>query len=316
MSNLKVLNSGSKNTEARLYVIKPDLHAPYHDVFAFALFLKIAKILKPYGLIDLGDLADMERFSRFRKISGRYPIRAELNAADLALSELESLNVKEKWMTEGNHEIRFNDWRDNFSLVHLEDHLYQEEIRELQLTKPQQAYIDFFQLKERGWNVVKYGDVGVVGNLVIAHFLGKSYMSQTKLLAALGRLEGHSLIVGHSHQQVSVGFTTYLSKLRVHANTFGWMGRKEAALYRTHFENTVDWPLGLGIAWMYPQDKRWEIHPVQINPVNYTCRIFGTEYELTPKEKKEAQEKWSEKALMDHKLSMFKKQIMWSKYKA
>lgn len=91
------------------YVVVPDCHVPYHDVSLIALVTKIIKILKPNGVIQLGDALDFWQISSYDK----NPLRKKTMMDDIKVYS----GILDEWekalgrdgeiiQLEGNHEDR------------------------------------------------------------------------------------------------------------------------------------------------------------------------------------------------------------------
>lgn len=91
------------------YLIIPDLHVPFHDLRYIRIISKVISIIKPYGIVQLGDALDFFQISRFEKD----PERKNSIFDDIAIYR-QILDVWEKALPpggeihqlEGNHEQR------------------------------------------------------------------------------------------------------------------------------------------------------------------------------------------------------------------
>jgi hypothetical protein len=91
-------------------VVLPDIHAPYHDQRALDCALEAIQVLRPSGVLQIGDAADCYALSRFAKDPGRRgrAIEELEKAGELMRYISDSLPSTVKWkaITEGNHEAR------------------------------------------------------------------------------------------------------------------------------------------------------------------------------------------------------------------
>ncbi len=93
----------------KTYLVVPDIHVPYHDISFLALIKKVAKIVRPHGIIQLGDALDFWQISSYDK----NPLRKQTIAEDAAIYSV----ILQEWadllpvdgvihQLEGNHEDR------------------------------------------------------------------------------------------------------------------------------------------------------------------------------------------------------------------
>lgn len=98
-----------KPSKIKHYLIIPDLHVPHHDPSYIALVTKIIKIIKPDGLVQLGDALDFWQISRFDKDPMRKrTLMDDVKMYSQILDEWEdALPVSSEIIQlEGNHEDR------------------------------------------------------------------------------------------------------------------------------------------------------------------------------------------------------------------
>jgi hypothetical protein len=122
MPNKRRPRAGSRSVDKR-YVVISDQHMPFADQAAISCVLKAIGMVRPTGIINIGDVGEWEGASHWQwKESSRYkrkrpPLEVQLGqidgdiaAVNAGLDEIDEAcaraGVKEKHMIEGNHD----DW--------------------------------------------------------------------------------------------------------------------------------------------------------------------------------------------------------------
>lgn len=171
------------------YLIVPDIHVPFHDIAFVRLVTKLIKLIKPNGVVQLGDALDFWQVSRFDK----NPMRKQTLMDDVKMyssiiDEWESAlsTNAEFFQLEGNHEDR------------LRRYIWQN-AKELAdgwvKTVP-----ELLNLRKRGikcsWHEISNWQSLKLGNCILHH--GHYYNIHT----AVGNLTRYptSLITGHTHR--------------------------------------------------------------------------------------------------------------------
>jgi hypothetical protein len=243
-----------EQSSVQKYLIIPDTHRPYHDKKAWALMLQAGRILKPHGIISLGDLADNYSVSSHDKNPNRTR-HLEVEVADVnqGFDDLDSLGAKEKVFIAGNHEDR------------LERYLMVKAPELFNIVKIQ----ELFKLKERGWTYVPYKQHYKLAHVYFTHDTGRSgrytaYQSQQDV--------GTNTVVGHAHRLS--WFVEGTAEGKPHLGTcLGWLGDVEKVDYMHKVRALRDWALGFGAGYLDVKTQIMHILPVPI--VNYQCVIEG-----------------------------------------
>ncbi len=178
-------------------VVTPDKHFPLHDQPAINVLKKTIEIVKPDAYVDLGDVGEFNSFSAWKwKRKKKPPL--ELMIPDLETDiidvndgmdqideSLDKVNVKEKYITEGNH--------DNWTNMFVEEHPYVGKY----------AFKNAVKLKERGYKYYPNGKKLKIGKLYFYH--GDQFGGQYHTKNHLVKL-GCNIMYGHHHdlQQMSV----------------------------------------------------------------------------------------------------------------
>lgn len=239
-------------------VICPDTHRPYHDKRAWALFLKVAKDVKPTHLISIGDFADFYKVSSHSKDPSRLlSFDDELADVNVGLDQLDALGATNKIFVEGNHEDRLR--------------------RYLQDKAPELYGVvgadTLFKLRTRGWKYVPYKSDVRVGKLYITHDVGTAgrYAAHRAL-----DVYQHSVITGHTHRLCYVVEGNAVAEFKLSA-AFGWLGDRKAVDYMQRANVNKNWALGFGIGYLHPTSGVAYLTPVPI--INYTAVVNGKFYE-------------------------------------
>jgi hypothetical protein len=223
-----------------------DVHAPFHDKYAWDAMMKFARQWRPHTIIQEGDFGDFYSVSDHDKDPRRANnLLEECKATNALFDELDDLKPERKIFDEGNH-----CWR-------LERHLMSKSSALLGAVT-----IDgLFHLQERGWMHVPYMSYGRIGNLHHTHDVGKSGANAVRQTAAA---VGHSIAFGHCHRLEQIYFGTVLGE-RYTAACVGWLGDVAAANYVSEVVK-AQWQHGFATALM---DKGGDFE-LQLRPiVNY-----------------------------------------------
>jgi hypothetical protein len=174
----------------KTYVVIPDLHIPFIDKIFIKVVNKAITILKPTGIIQLGDALDFWQVSRFEKD----PSRKNTVMDDIALyNEIidgwqKLLITGEFHQLEGNHEDRIRRYLWSFA-------------KDLTgLVKPMSELLNFGKRSKEGfksfWYPISQWDACKIGDAICHH--GHYYNQHV----AVGNLVKYpkKLITGHTHR--------------------------------------------------------------------------------------------------------------------
>jgi UDP-2,3-diacylglucosamine pyrophosphatase LpxH len=231
----------------------PDVHVPYHDHRAWALFLRAARAFRPHTLVVLGDFGDFYSTSRHIKNPNRSrDLASEVSACNAALDELDELGVRDKRFCEGNHENNLERFLSDkapelFNVV---------------------SAAKLFRLAERGYDLTPYKSFGRIGKLYYSHEVG--YCGERAHTQSANAV-GSNLIIGHTHRLAVSYRSTVIGKHHV-AVSSGWLGDAAAAEYM-HRARTRDWHLGFSIGHLVESSGVVHVSPIPI--IDYTCVIGG-----------------------------------------
>lgn len=93
----------------KTWLIIPDLHFPYQDKAYTKLITKVIKIVKPYGIVQLGDAIDCFQISRYPKDPERVnTVFDDIQEYRFQLIEWSELCNGMYYQLEGNHEARLS----------------------------------------------------------------------------------------------------------------------------------------------------------------------------------------------------------------
>lgn len=240
-------------------LIISDTHRPYHDHKAWALMLKVARILKPKHLYIIGDFADCYTVSSHSK-DPRRALRMVEEMANVreGLDELDSLKATHKTYVAGNHSDRLE--------------------RYLRDRAPELfEFIDIpqlLQLKQRGWKYVPYKSDTKLGKMYFTHDVGGSTTGRAAVYRCLDTYH-HSIITGHTHRMAYVVEGNAAGECKLSAQ-FGWLGDVSQVDYMHNAVAKKNWALGFGVFHYEPKSGLVYVTPVPI--VNYTCCVNGRLY--------------------------------------
>ena len=236
--------SVGKRTKLKRVIVTPDKHFPLHDEASIKVVCKAIELIKPDAYIDLGDTGEWESVSHWQwRKKKRPPLEYQLpfvdkeieavNAGmDLIDASLDKAKVKERHITEGNHD----DWLNRFC----EENPYLKGYK----------FKDAVRLKERGYTYHPIGKLFKMGSLYFYH--GHHFAGMTHTRNHLLRM-GCNVMYGHHHdmQQSSVTHMDghksawsigCLKDMTAEANA--WLGN------RAH-----NWQLGFAIVNFYDRNK-------------------------------------------------------------
>ena len=210
-------------------LICPDVHVPYHDSLAFRTFLEVARRWKPHCLVILGDFVDFYQVSQFPKDPARKTsFSGEIEAARVALAQIERLKINRVVYCEGNHETRLKRYIANAA----------PELDGLVDVK------NLLDVRRRGWEWVPYGHYAKVGKLHFMHDAGHAgAQAPRQSVAAFGGC----IIFGHTHRAGSHYESTVNGDRHV-GMTCGWLGDPEAIDYRHRARVLRENQHGFGVA--------------------------------------------------------------------
>lgn len=233
-----------------------DPHIPYHDKKAFALMLKVAKVVRPYYLVCLGDLCDFFSVSSHDKDSERAGLfEWEIAECNQALDRLDALGATDKRFVEGNHEDR---------------------LRRYLMQHPELAGVvsaeKLLNLKQRGWKYTKYKHTDQIGKLHMTHDVGSA--GRNAVFRVLDTYQ-HTVVSAHTHRLQYVVEGNALGEPKLSAS-FGWLGDVERIDYLNLHKAKKDWALGFGVGYVDTKTGYTYLTPVPI--VEGTCCVNGRLY--------------------------------------
>jgi hypothetical protein len=162
----------------RVFIV-PDVHAPFHDKRAVKTTLQAIPAFKPDRLVFLGDGPDCYEISDFAKDPARkLDFNGEMKLVNQLWDKFDAVKPKESFYILGNHEDRLS--------------------RFIAKRAPElHGFVSIEQimrLRERGYEITKYGDELVMGRLRFSHEYG-----QTGPYCAKKSREsvGHNIVFGH-----------------------------------------------------------------------------------------------------------------------
>jgi hypothetical protein len=242
----------------RLFLI-PDAHHPFVKRSSWKLVLKVAKDFRPDILVTLGDFIDCWSVSNYDKSPARSSqLQTEIDAANLALDELDNLKVPRKEYLFGNHEAR------------LEKYLSTRAPELFSMMKIEQL----LKLEKRGWGFTKYKDYLKIGKLFLVHDTGSAGMYAH--IRSMAAFEG-SVVQGHTHRLGS----HYIGSARGNSHvgiSSGWIGDPDQVDYAFRIQSARDWHQGFTVGYMEPGGN---VHLQLVPIVDNACVVSGKRYSVT-----------------------------------
>lgn len=211
--------SPESDWQSRRVLLVPDTHRPYHSRRAFNLMLKAAcEIVRPDTVVVLGDFGDFYAASQHDKDPKRINrLKEELDDVGRGLDVLDSLpGVRRKLYCAGNHE-----WR-QARYIHT---------RAPNLDGLVVSWEEYLKIDERGWEMIPYKRIGVVGNLLVTHEtgIGGVYAPKRVLDLAAG-MGATDIAFGHTHRLGMAMLGSINGRPRMGISC-GWLGSHKSADY-------------------------------------------------------------------------------------
>lgn len=237
-------------TERILFV--PDCHHPYVDQKAWALMLHCARRFQPNRIVVLGDFLDCYMVSDHDKDPRRASqLDYEIEVANEALDQLDSLGAEHKHYIEGNHEARLG----RYIMRHAPALLDTVKLTEL------------LRLEERGWSYTPYLQSLRIGDLHATHCCENAGMNAHRQAAGLYM---GSVVIGHTHR---MGVDQFGARGKSYtASMFGWLGSDPEAGYLSQARKQRYWTLGFGVGWMRADGT---VHTAPVPIVDYHAVMNG-----------------------------------------
>lgn len=225
-----------KKGKPKKLLLLGDIHAPMHSEKAIKLVKKIAKVFKPDYCVQVGDLSDCYKASRFSKDPSRKTLLVEeLEIAASVIEDIDSALPSKcvRVFTEGNHCARVNKY-----LVDNAAELYG------MVKNPVEV-----KLKELGWKHVPYQSSYKIGDLTISHEFGRSGpLAHVQAMRDFGGCIAH----GHNHA-AGVAYGGLLNGKKMVSMSVGWLGDENLVADYLHKDRASrDWMLGCGVGYLMP----------------------------------------------------------------
>ena len=261
-----------KNNILSRYVVIPDTHGGLVDRAAFECVLQAIEIVKPVGVIHLGDIGEWAcvNHHRFKRIRTPDPhetaegIRRETRIVrKYILDPLDAVcdkaKVKERHMLQGNHDV----WIDRFVEVNPDyaDTTFDEATG--------YRFDQIIAWRKRGWKVTPCGRLLKIGHLHFyhGHLYGGIYHARNHLLRM-----GVNIVYGHWHDFQAMHIT--------HADgpkgaySLGCLKRDDPEANAWLDNRPVNWAHMFGVIDFY-QGGCFSVHPIPI--IKGRCTLVGTD---------------------------------------
>lgn len=261
----------SKTPKIKRYVIIPDTHGELVDRQAFECVLQAVELIKPFGVIHLGDLGEWSSVNHHRYKKRRLPDPAEISKAvrrdvtavrryilDPLDNVCKSTGVKHKIMLTGNHDNwlnRFVDANPDYANTHFGE-------------ATGYSFEQIFDWAARGWELVPCGKLRKIGklNFYHGHLYGGRYHTNNHLMRM-----GVNIVYGHWHDFQAL-HVTHATGPKC-AYSLGCLKRSQPEHNSWLGYRPVNWSHMFGVVDFY-QNGRFSIHPV---PIIYgKCTLLGS----------------------------------------
>lgn len=253
------------------YIVLPDTHGELVDRPALECVLQSIEIIKPTGVIHLGDIGEWESVNHHRYKRKRHPdphevaegIRHDARMVrkyvlDPLQESCDKANVEKKEMIEGNHDR----WLDRFVEVNPDyaDTTFDEATG--------YRFDQIFAWADRGWRVHQCGKLLKIGelNFYHGHLYGGIHHAHNHLVKM-----GVNVVYGHWHD--------YQAKHITHADgpkgaySLGCLKKDDPESNEWLEHRPVNWAHMFGVVDFYA-GGRFSVHPV---PIIYgKCTLIGT----------------------------------------
>lgn len=191
----------------KLYIVIPDVHDTpperlsrkiYHP--AYRCVEEVIKAYKPYGIINLGDTADIASLSHFdmdkRKLMEGRRYKKDIESINHLLDRQQALSkeTKDYHYIIGNHEYRV----ERYTETHSE-------------SDGTMDYVTDTHLIERGYNVVKFNDILKIGKGRFMH----GYDASKNHSAKMSSIYDSTIFYGHVHDVQTFSFVSPMDKKQV-----------------------------------------------------------------------------------------------------
>ena len=238
----------------RTTLVISDVHRPYHDPQAWLVALEVARELRPYRVVIIGDWQDCYSVSKFTKDPDRLRfLRDELEDGRAGLRELETAAQAECYdFCEGNHEVRIP------ALINSKVPALHGMI----------SIREYLGLDAHGWRWAPYKTSVRVGKMTYTHDVGRYGMYAARwTLADVGT----NVTFGHTHKLCS-WFEGNLHEGVHTCLNVGWLGDLDKVDYKHQDKARREFQHGLGVVYQ-DQDGVSYAHPVPI--ISGRCEVAG-----------------------------------------
>ena len=237
-------------------LVIPDIHTPFHNKKALDLSWRFAEAYEPDEIIQLGDVCDFYKISKYIKDPSRgVNIQAELDMARDLLREFKNRSgAKACTLLIGNHESRIRKYLHSIAPA-------MASLRSLTIEK-------LLDTESIGWRVIPEHNFYAINNV---HFTHGEYVTKYSSDKHLGTY-GETIIHGHTHR-ISCHMTKFLNR-----TIEGWeMGCLASLKVGQEYVKMANWQLRLGTVEISGQDYWITPHHIRDNRVTYNGRILSTE---------------------------------------
>ena len=254
------------------YIVIPDTHGELVDRAALECVLRAIDIIRPTGVIFLGDIGEWESVNHHRQKRFRTPEPGEVSAnirrdvrrvrkyvLDPIDEACDKAGVKEKHLTVGNHDK----WLDYFVDSHPDyaDTAFDEATG--------YRFDQIFDWERRGWTLHPCGKLLTIGklNFYHGHLYGGIYHARNHLLKM-----GVNVVYGHWHDFQAMHITH--ARGPKGAYSLGCLKSCDPAANEWMGHRPTNWAHMFGVVDFY-KNGLFSVHPVPI--IFGRCSLIGTQ---------------------------------------
>lgn len=244
-----------KTTRKGMYkvLVIPDVHIPFHSKKALDCVIRIAEAYGPDEVIQLGDLCDFYKISKYTKDPRRgESVQKELDKAYKLLRLIKKRSgATRATFLEGNHEFRLHKYictqAPGFS-----------DMRALNLES-------LLQLKDAGWDYIPQHQFYQINNVHFTHGEFVSTHSSQKHVASYDE----TIVHGHTHR-IACNMVKFLNR-----TLEGWeLGCLASLKVAQEYQKSANWQHGCGTVDIY-NDQYWiRPHHIRDGCVSWNGRVI------------------------------------------
>lgn len=234
-------------------LVLPDIHIPFQSKKAVEVAIKVGELFQPDEVIQLGDLLDCFKVSRFVKNPERGKrLQDEIDEANALLIDIKRrTGARKAILIEGNHEARVRKY--------------------LQSSAPALSHItalnidNMLNLKDIGWDFIPEHNFYAVNNVFFTHGEFISPHTAEKHMTVYNE----TIIHGHTHK-LSTSIKKFMNR-----TIEGWeMGCLSSLSVSQDYVKMANWQHGVGTIVIQGNDYWIQAHHIKNGLVEFQGKIL------------------------------------------